>query len=109
MPMFYFIGRAVCAAVSYDAVGDAITVYDPGYEVDHRSGFVRLYRLGLYPFGEFFHHDQQIFLLVGSSFKGSNHIKPPDRERPGNGYSFEGGGWHMALISKELATDASLD
>ena len=27
----------------------------------------------------------------------------------GDAYSFEGGGWHMALVSKELATDASLD
>ena len=30
-----------------------------GYpSVYHQSGFGRLYRLGLYPFGEFVHHDQ---------------------------------------------------
>ena len=46
---------------------------------------------------------------MGSSFKGSNHVKPPDHERPGDWYSFEGGGWHVALISKELVSDASLD
>ena len=90
-------------------MGDAVTVYDPRYEVYRRSGFGRLYRLGLYPFGEFVHHDQWIFLLVGSSFKGSNHVKPPDHEGPSDGYSFKGGGWHVALFSKKLATDASLD
>ena len=37
--------------------GDAITVYDPGYEVYHRSGFGRFDRFGFYPFGEFIHHD----------------------------------------------------
>ena len=42
---------------------------------------------------------------MGSPFKGSNHIKPPDRERLGDGYSFEGGGWHVALVCKKLATD----
>ena len=64
---------------------------------------------GFYPFGEFVHHYQQVFLLMGSPFKGSNHVKPPDHEWPGDGYSFEGSGWHVALISKELTTDASLD
>ena len=46
---------------------------------------------------------------MDSPFKWPNHVKPPDREGPGDGYSFEGGGWHVALISKELASDASLD
>ena len=64
---------------------------------------------GLYPFGAFIHHDQQVFFLMASSFKGSNHVKPPDCKGPGDGYSLEGGGWHVALVSKELATDASLD
>src|SRR3954467_2409643 len=46
---------------------------------------------------------------MGSPFEGSYHIKPPDREGPGNGDCLEGGGWHMALVCKKLATDASLD
>src|SRR3954467_549936 len=84
-------------------------VDNPGYEVYHRSGFVRFNRFGFYPFGEFIHHDQQVFFLVGSSFKGSNHVKPPDRKGPGNGDCVEGGGWHIALICKELTTNAALD
>ena len=108
-PEFNLVGREVRAVIGDDAVGDAITGYYPGYEVYHWSGFGRFNWLGLYPFGEFVHHYQQVFLLMGSPFKGSNHVKPPDRERPGDGYSFEGGGWHVALISKELTTDASLD
>ena len=27
------------------------------------------------------------FFPIGPTFKGSDHVKPPDRERPGNGYS----------------------
>ena len=49
------------------------------------------------------------FFLVGSPFKGSNHVKPPDREGPRNGDCLEGGGWHMALVCKKLATGAALD
>ena len=46
---------------------------------------------------------------MGSLFKGSNNVKPPDREGPGNGDCLEGGGWHVALVCKKLATDAALD
>ena len=46
---------------------------------------------------------------MGSPFKGSNHVKPPDRKGPCNGDCLEGGGWHVALICKELATGATLD
>ena len=63
MPMFlhqsfYLVGRKVCAIIRDDAVGDAVTVYDPGYEVYHWSGFGRFNWFGFYPFGEFIHHDQ---------------------------------------------------
>ena len=57
-PKFYLVGCKVRAVVSDDAVGDAITVYNPGYEVYHRSGFSRFDRFGFYSFGEFIHHDQ---------------------------------------------------
>ena len=57
-PEFYLVGREVCPVVSDDAVGDAITVYNPGYEVYHRSRSSRFDRFGFYPFGEFIHHDQ---------------------------------------------------
>ena len=46
---------------------------------------------------------------MGSPFKGSDHVKPPDRKGPCNGDCLEGGGWHVALICKELATGATLD
>ena len=46
---------------------------------------------------------------MGSPFKGSNHVKPPYREGPGNGDCLEGGGWHVALVCKKLATNAALD
>ena len=46
---------------------------------------------------------------MASPFEGSNHIKPPDRKGPSNGDCLESGRWHMALISKKLATDAMLD
>ncbi len=36
-PEFYLIGREVRAVISDDAVGDAVTVYNPGYEIYHRS------------------------------------------------------------------------
>ena len=57
-PEFYLIGRKICAVIGDDVVGDAITVYDPGYKVYHRSGFGRLNKLSFYPFGELIHHDQ---------------------------------------------------
>ena len=57
-PEFYLIGRKVRAVIGDDAVGDAITVYDPGYKVYHRSGFGHFNRLGFYPFGELIHYDQ---------------------------------------------------
>ena len=46
-PEFNLVGREVRAVVSDDAVGDAITVYYPGYEVYHGSEFCRFNRLGL--------------------------------------------------------------
>ena len=57
-PEFYLVGHKVRAVISDDAMGDAVTVYDLGYEVYHRSGFGCLNRLGFYPFGELIHHDQ---------------------------------------------------
>ena len=57
-PEFYLVGHKVRAVIRDDAVGDAVTVYNPGYKVYHRSGFGRLNRLGFYPFGELIHHDQ---------------------------------------------------
>ena len=55
---FYLASYEVRAVIDDDAVGDAIMVYNPGYEVYHRSGFCCFNRFGLYPFGEFIHHDQ---------------------------------------------------
>ena len=49
------------------------------------------------------------FFLMASSFKGSDHIKPPDRKGPSYGDCLESGGRHMALVGKEMATDAVLD
>ena len=57
-PEFYLIGHKVRAIISDDAVGDSVTVYNPGYEVYHWSGLGRFNWLGFYPFGEFIHHDQ---------------------------------------------------
>ena len=57
-PEFYLVGHEVRAIISDDSVRDAITVYNPGYKVYHRSGFGHLNRLGFYPFGELIHHDQ---------------------------------------------------
>ena len=46
---------------------------------------------------------------MDSPFKGSDHVQPPDREGPSNGDCLESGRGHVALIGKELATDAVLD
>ena len=46
---------------------------------------------------------------MASPFEGSDHIEPPDRKGPSNGDCLEGGRWHMALVCKKLATDATLD
>ena len=46
---------------------------------------------------------------MASSFKGSDHIKPPDRKGPSNGDCLESGRRHMALVCKKLATDATLN
>ena len=46
---------------------------------------------------------------MASSFKGSDHIESPDRKRPSYGDCLESGGWHMALVGEELATDTMLD
>ena len=45
---------------------------------------------------------------MGSPFKGSNHVKPPDRKGPCNGDCLEGGRWHVALVCKKLETDTML-
>ena len=99
-PEFYLIGRKVHAVIGDDAVWDTIMVYGTGYKVYPWSDFGRFNWFGLYPLGEFIYHDQQIFFLMASPFKGSDHVKPPDRKRPSNGYSLEGGRWHVALVSK---------
>ena len=90
-------------------MGGTVTVYDPGYEVYHLSGFDHFNWFGLYPFGEFIYHDQHVFFLMASSFKGSNHIETPYRKGPSYGDFLESGRRHMALIGKKLATDAMLD
>ena len=41
-PGFYFIGCEIGAVIGDDAVWNAITVHDTGYEVYHWSGFDRL-------------------------------------------------------------------
>ena len=48
-PEFYLIGREVRVVISDDAVGDTVTVYDPGYEIYHWSGFGYFNRFSLYP------------------------------------------------------------
>ena len=57
-PDFDLFGCEVGAVISDDTVGDAITVYNPSYEVYHWSGFSRFNWFGFYPFGELVHHDQ---------------------------------------------------
>ena len=57
-PSFHFIGCEIGAIISDDVVGDAVSVYDPGYEVYYWSGFGCFDWFGLYPFGELVHHDQ---------------------------------------------------
>ena len=84
-PKFYLLGCKVRAIGSDDVVGDAIMVYNARYEVYHRSGFSRFDRFGFYLLSEFIHHAQHIFFLMASSFKGSDHIKPPGRKRPSDG------------------------
>ena len=46
---------------------------------------------------------------MASPLKGSDHIQPPDREGPSDGDCLESGRGQVALIGKELATDAVLD
>ena len=58
---------------------------ESGPVIDFISGFGRFNWFGFYPLGEFVHHDQQIFFLMASSFKGSDHIQSPDRKRPSDG------------------------
>ena len=84
-PGFHFVGCEIGAVISDDAVWNTITVYDAGYKVYYWPGLGRFNWFGLYPLGEFIHHDQQIFFLMASSFKGSNHIQSPDRNRPSDG------------------------
>ena len=84
-PGFHFVGCKIGAVIGGDAVWDTITVYETGYEICHWSGFGRFNWFGLYPLSEFIYHDQQIFFLMASPFKGSDHVKPADRKRPSNG------------------------
>ena len=46
---------------------------------------------------------------MASTFKGTDHIEPPDHKGPSYGDCLEGSGRHMALICKKLATDTVLD
>ena len=46
---------------------------------------------------------------MASSFKGSDHIEPPDRKGLSYGDCLESSGRHVALVGEELATDAMLD
>ena len=49
------------------------------------------------------------YFFMASPFKGSDHIEPPDRKRPGYGDCLESGERHMALVGEKLAADAMLD
>ena len=84
-PGFYLVGCEVGAVVSDDVVWDTITVHNIGYEVYHRAGLSRFDRFSLYPLSEFVHHNQQIFFLMASPFKGSNHVESPDRKSQSDG------------------------
>ena len=84
-PGFHLIGCEIGAVIGDDVVWNTITVHHAGYEFYHWPGFGRFNWFGLYPLSEFIHHDQQILFLMASSFKGSDHIEPPDRERPSDG------------------------
>ena len=75
-PGFHLIGCEIGAVIGYDAVGNTVTVHNTRYELYNWSGFGRFNWFGLYPFSEFIHHEQQVFFLMASSFKGSNHIEP---------------------------------
>ena len=55
---FHFVSCEVGAVISDDVVWNSITVYDPGYEVYHWSGFGRFNWFSFYPFSELVHHDQ---------------------------------------------------
>ena len=46
---------------------------------------------------------------MASPFKGSDHIKPLDREGPSYGDCLGSGRGHMALSGEKLATNAMLD
>ena len=72
------------------------------YEIYYRPRLGRFDWFGLYPLSEFIHHDQQILFLMASSFKGSDHIEPPDREGPSYGDRLESGRGHVASTSKNM-------
>ena len=81
-PGFHLIGCEIGAVVGDDGVRNTITVHNTGYKVYHWPGFGHFNWFGLYPLGELIHHDQHIFFLMASSFKGSDHIESLDRKRP---------------------------
>ena len=83
--VFHVIGCEIGAVIGDDAVWNTITVHNARYEVYHWSGFGRFNLFGLYPLSEFIYHNQQVFFLTASPFKGSDHVQPLDRERPSNG------------------------
>ena len=62
---FHVIGCEIGAIIGDDAVWNTITVNNTGYEVYHSSGFGHFNWFGLYPLGEFIHHDQQVFFPYG--------------------------------------------
>ena len=82
---FHLISCKLGSIISDDTMRDTITVDYAGYKVNHWPCLSWFYRFGLYSLSEFIYHYQQVFLFVASPFKGSNHIKPPDREGPSNG------------------------
>ena len=71
---FHFTGCEIGAVIGDDVVWDTITVHNIGYEVYHRARLSCFDRFSLYPLSEFVYHNQQIFFIMSSPFKGSNHI-----------------------------------
>ena len=66
-------------------------VYNPGYEVYPSPDSAILTGLASIHLVNLSTMTSKYFFLMGPTFKGSDHVKPPDHKRPGDGYSLECG------------------
>ena len=84
-PSFHLIGCEIGAIIGDDDVGDTIVVHNPDMKSITGPDSAVLTSLASIHLVNLSTMTNRYFFLVASSFKGSDHIEPPDHKGPSYG------------------------